>query len=401
MRQDPSAELKPRPTVLANGSAADSHDGIDIFALLSTLLRRRFVIVALSLITAAGLVAAASIQRPTFVSRAAILPETRQGSNSNFAGVAAQLGLVLPVSNGGQSPAFYADLVESRTILSRVAADTVSVRADGREIRAPLSDVLDVRAPTAALRRDRTIKRLRSMVSSALTAKTSVISVDVRAHSPDVAGHVAQRIVDELARFNVETRRTQAANERRFAAERLAEVTAELRGAENALQDFLQRNRGDFRRSPALGLEHDRLARQVTLKSQTQTTLAQALEQARIEEVRDTPVLTVVESPEVPLSPEPRGRVRKGIIGLALGAFLGIILAFVLDSARSASAEAGSFEEFVRLRGEAFASIRRPLQVVARMGRRRPVARQGRAPLTPPHQTREDKVPASLYGGPK
>jgi uncharacterized protein involved in exopolysaccharide biosynthesis len=392
MRHDPHAELKPRAEPTSNGYASDPHDGVDVFALLSTLLRRRFVIAGCSLIVAALAVVATIVQPPTYVSRATILPEVKQGSTAAFTGVAAQLGLALPTSTGGQSPAFYADLLESRAILSRVAQDTFSVSSNGHVTRATLSDILTVRAETPGLRRERTLERLRGMVSADLTPKTGVVSLSVRAHSADVAGQIAQRIVDELARFNVETRRTHAANERRFAAGRLAEVSAELRAAENALQDFLQRNRGDFRRSPALAFEHDRLARQVALKSQTQTTLAQAFEQARIEEVRDTPVLTVVDPPEVPVAPERRGLVRKGILGFVFGAFLGVVLAFVLDSARTASAEAGSFEEFVRLRGEAFAFIRRPIQLVARLGRRGPSRQSPRMPVGTAHQAREEKM---------
>jgi uncharacterized protein involved in exopolysaccharide biosynthesis len=392
MLHDPTTEAKARSTPPDYHHAAEPHDGVDIFALLSTLLRRRLVILAFSLLGAALLVGLALTQRPTYVARAAVLPENRQGGGSGFSGVAAQLGLVLPISTGGQSPAFYADLVESRTILNRITQDTFAVRSEGRVIRSPLSDVLEVEAETPALRRDRALKRLRSMISATLTAKTGVVSIDVRAPSPDLAHQLAQRIVDELGRFNVETRRTQAANERRFAAERLAEVSAELREAENALEGFLQRNRGDFRRSPSLAFEHDRLARTVTLKAQTQATLSQALEQARIEEVRDTPVLTVVEQPEIPLSAEPRGVVRRGVIGLALGGLIGIVLAFILDSARTAAAGAGSFEEFVRLRREAFASFRGPFRSMARMGRRGPATRQARLPATAARQVRDDKV---------
>jgi uncharacterized protein involved in exopolysaccharide biosynthesis len=133
--------------------------------------------------------------------------------------------------------------------------------------------------------------------------------------------------------------------------------------AENALQSFLERNKGDFRQSPMLGFEHDRLARQVTLKAQTQSTLGESLERARLDEARDAPVFTIIDAPELPPFPEPRGTLLRTIAGLAIGMFIGIILAFFLDSGRTASLRGeAAFVEFQRLRREAMGGLASPLR---------------------------------------
>ena len=125
----------------------------------------------------------------------------------------------------------------------------------------------------------------------------------------------------------------------------------------------MERNKGDLRQSPLLGFEHDRLARQVALKTQSQATLAESLERARLDEARDAPVFTGIDAPEVPLIPESRGLVLRTVIGLALGLFLGVLLAFVLDANRSASLRGeAAFVEFQRLRREALGSLARPLR---------------------------------------
>ena len=70
---------------------------------------------------------------------------------------------------------------------------------------------------------------------------------------------------------------------------------------------------------PELNFQQERLQRQVQLQQQLYTTLSQSFEQAKIEEVRDTPVITVVEPPEAPVRPDPRGLVRNAFLTIILG----------------------------------------------------------------------------------
>jgi uncharacterized protein involved in exopolysaccharide biosynthesis len=111
--------------------------------------------------------------------------------------------------------------------------------------------------------------------------------------------------MSEVDSFNLKSRQSQASQERRFTEQRLTQAQADKRQAEDELQAFLQRNR-DFRSSPQLSFAYDRLADNVSLRQQLYTTLAQSYEQARIEEVRDTPVITIVEPPMLPARPDPR-----------------------------------------------------------------------------------------------
>lgn len=64
------------------------------------------------------------------------------------------------------------------------------------------------------------------------------------------------------------------------------------------------------------------------MQQQVFTSLNQAYEQTRIDEVRDSPVITVVERPEVPVLPDRRRLMLKGILALMVGGMLGIFVAF-------------------------------------------------------------------------
>ena len=139
------------------------------------------------------------------------------------------------------------------------------------------------------------------------------------------------------------------------------------------MQQFLQRNR-DLLNSPELTFQRDRLQREVSMQQEVFTSLAQALEQAKIEEVRDTPVLTLVEEPELPVRPDRLRLIVKGGMALLGGLMLGCLLAFWKAFSENA-ARAGSLEvaEFQRLRREAAGDLLRPWRVLSRR-RRSPTA---------------------------
>ena len=121
---------------------------------------------------------------------------------------------------------------------------------------------------------------------------------------------LAGEIIRQIELYNRETRRSKARAEREFGDKRLADVGAELRAAEDAEREWLKRNRGDYQAAPDLRVEHDRLSRQVAFLEQMYATVGQGRERARMDEVRDTPALTIIDAAEVPALPLPRGRLR-------------------------------------------------------------------------------------------
>ncbi len=177
---------------------------------------------------------------------------------------------------------------------------------------------------------------------------------------------LADNLLAELARFNLERRQTQAAEERRFAEQRLADVKASLATAENRLQEFLQGNQ-QFKSASQLSVERDRLLREQTNLQQVYTALAQAYEKARIDEVRNTPVITIIDRPEQPTRAEPRHLVQKFALGILGGLALGLLLGFLRDSNEGpASEETNDADDFSRLKHEAMQDLKHPLRAFSR-----------------------------------
>jgi len=146
-----------------------------------------------------------------------------------------------------------------------------------------------------------------------------------------VSLEIAQRLLEGLNHFNLITRQSQAREERRFTEGRLEAARASLRAAEDVLQRFLQVNR-EFAEAPALMIQRDRLQRDVLLQQQVVTSLAQRYEENRIREVRDTPVITLVDTPSLAARPDPRLRVLIVVLGTVAGFLVGVLIAICRDA---------------------------------------------------------------------
>jgi uncharacterized protein involved in exopolysaccharide biosynthesis len=158
--------------------------------------------------------------------------------------------------------------------------------------------------------------------------------------------------VDGINDFNRRTRQGQASTERKFVESRLAVEASVLRAAEDRLEAFLRNNR-QWAGSPDLTFQHDRLQREVLMQQQVFTSLTQSFEEVSIREVRDTPVITVVESPSHPVRPEPRYRAVGVLLGAVLGTMIGALVAFISEAlARRRTGMNSDADEFVKALGE-------------------------------------------------
>ena len=335
-----------------------------IFGALNALLRQRSLVLGCAVLLAIAGGTWAFLRQRTYDSRSSFMPEGRQ---SAAGGLAAQLGLVLPGTGGTESPQFYADLLQSREILGATVT-TAFTMPDSRPTT--LVDLYQSKGATPALRREAAIDRLHKALDVSVSARTNVVSVSVSAASAELAQQVNKRLLALLGDFNQRRRQSRASEERRFAEERLGTVKAELRVAEDRMQSFLQSNR-DYQHSPSLVFTYERLQADVTLLRQVVTTLQQSAEQAKIEEVRDTPTVTLVESASLPARPNSRGVVMFALIGAVLGTFLGMAIAFVRETLARPSVRATSdYEEFVRLRREAVSDLLHPWRALRRRSHR-------------------------------
>jgi uncharacterized protein involved in exopolysaccharide biosynthesis len=363
----PRAGARAEEAARADAGDEGSRDAeLSLLAAINVLLRRRGLVVGVAIGVVATVIAVTLLLPRSYTSTASFMPQTSRNMPSSGGGLAAQLGLSMLTTDATQSPAFYVDLLTSRGILDSTVVTRFRLVTGSRVADSTLIDLLRAKGETPALRRDDAIKRLNRLVRADAAPKTGVVTLSVRAKDPVLARDIANRVLEMVSNFNLRRRRTQASEERRFAEQRLVEVGQELRVAEDRLQMFLQRNRV-YANSPELQFAFDRLSREVSMRQQVYTSVAQAQEQARMDEVRDTPVLTIIEQPDVPARPDSRGLLKWSVLGLILGLGLGTALAFLREMMSRAKTEPGDeIRQFNALWRETVRDFTRPWRPVAR-----------------------------------
>jgi tyrosine-protein kinase Etk/Wzc len=138
------------------------------------------------------------------------------------------------------------------------------------------------------------------------------------------------RFIASLDEFNTKSRQSQARLRRQFIEQRVQSAGAELRNVEEQLRTFYERNRS-WQQSPKLVYEEGTLRRQVEIRQEVYLTLNREYETARIEEVNDTPVITVIDPAVEPRRPSKPKPLLISIVGFILGGIAAAAWAFTAD----------------------------------------------------------------------
>lgn len=328
---------------LAVGTSGSASSGID---LLWTLLRYFRLTVGVAVVLAVATAVQGLRQGRVYSAESAFVLDS-EGGQSPASGLAAQFGIALPQTGQSQTPGFYADLLTSPTILRRVVDSAITVQTARGPVQLDLIDSVPGDAGDRAVRRQQAMMLLENRIGVATAQRTGVVTLRVVDRSPAVALALNRRLLDLLAEFNRERRRSQTSEQRQFVESRLAEARNELRNAEERLRRFLEANRAFVPSSEAY-FQRQRLERDVMARSQLYESLLQSYEQARLEEFREAPLIGVIQHPELPATPEPRRTVRKTAVALLVGLVLGLFLAYVLESWRTFRARNPAFMQAVR-----------------------------------------------------
>lgn len=301
------------------------------FRLLVPLVTRWRVI---ALATLAGGVVGLAVgfilpKRYTAVARFTARSVETGGIGSSVAALAGQFGIDIDVAAaaGGMSPAFYADLLFTREILEPVVTRRYAQR-DGAD-SVDLRDFL--RAPSGSPRRriEVTITQLLGRQGVSVN-KNGLVTVTITLRDPVVAAGVANHLLAQLDEFTVHRLQFQSRQQRIFAQERLDTAQAELRAAEDAEAAFIERNRS-YQQSPTLQAQLARLERATQVKQEIVATLSRAYEEARVQEVREMPALTIIEAAVPPTRKSWPRRSKAALIGAAAAFGLVVTLVWVSD----------------------------------------------------------------------
>lgn len=326
-----------------------------LFGFVNVLLRHRRLISVCCLAGGAILGLTALQTKRMFLSNTSFT--VRGSRQAQPTGLAARLGLTAGSSAEGQTPAFFGDLVTSRAILGPVSRKAYTISTPRGPVQVSLASVFGIEEKNPAIAASRALDVLMSRVAISQIGRTGIIRPTASAERPEIAQQILQNVLTELDTYNLAQRRKRASAERDFVERRLADAGAALALAEGQLSNFLQTNR-EYDSSPVLAMENDRLRRVVRMRQQIYSGMAQALEQAKIEEVRDLPTVSVIDQPEMALSPEPPLAIRRSLLGLIAGLMVGIVLAFLRERAVEVrEAKTRAYAEYSALKTDALGGL--------------------------------------------
>ena len=269
--------------------------------LAGVLLRWRMV-AAITLLSIVLAVAASFVIPPVYRAKASFVANSSSESKlpggvsgaSGVGGLISQLGGSLG-GDPSESPNFYIQLFQSRELLTRIAQSRYpNPRTEAPNDSASLIDIMRIKKDDPRLRMELAIKRLTKAIQAGFDVKTNLVALTVDMQWPDLAEQVANRLVEEVSKFNRETRVSRAKSKRQFLESRHDSAQMQLRVAEERQRFFYEQNRGLIT-SPSLKADEARIRREVDLASDLFLNLQQQLELARLDEINDAALITVID----------------------------------------------------------------------------------------------------------
>lgn len=320
-----------------------------LLALVALLVRRSRLLIAFPLLTGLAALGVSFLLPERHAIEARFIPETQGSNASRLAGLASQFGVNVGGVESGESTDFYAELLRSRELLRAAVLTEYALLPEGAtdSIRGTLVELLKVDGDSPDERIYGAVQELDDMVTTRTDPSTRIVRLTTSAPWPMLAVLTSQRLLELVNEFNLERRQSRAAMERAFLDARVQEVGGELRAAEAGLERFLSENRR-YEESPQLRFEYGRLQRRVDLLQDTYTSLAQNHEQARLDEVRNTPVITVIDQPRLPAEQTAPNHTLNFVLGFLLGAALA--LGAIIGSDLTHRARRARPEDFAQLR---------------------------------------------------
>ena len=306
-----------------------------------TIILRRLPFVLKTILGVIIISSATIFATDEYTSTSMFIAESRSSTGNTGIGALAQSfgvsAMGASLGNDSDPPQFYAAVLSSYDFLANIAQieyvnPNPSDNGVDQQIVRPIDQFSDPQEELAK-RLAVTVDALRDKVTTDFDPLSRIITLEVTSEWQWFSEILNKSMLESLNDFNVGKRESRATFERIFTENRLSEAQKELESVEDSLAEFYARNRR-IEDSPSLMAEAARTQRRVEVSQQVYLTLSQAYEEARIEEARNTPLITVIDRPEG--SSEPLGSI---LIQIILGALLGlgIAVAYLV------------FEEFVRV----------------------------------------------------
>lgn len=253
-----------------------------------------------------------------FTSEATLLPSGSSSALGTLGFLAGLLPQELMATDASyQSSLLFPKIMQSREVLSEVINSEYDIRDDYLEFKGTLMEYKKI--PNL----DEAIEWIKTVVDINMDFETGLIQISVTSKSPTLSRDILKNLIMELEDFNQNKRRSKSRDNYEYVVERLNYIDSELLLKEKQLLEFMKDNRNyDQLTSPELYQQYNQLKREVDKYEEITISLSRQKELANLELQKSIPIVSVLDSANVPLKKaSPKGK-------LLLFAIL--MLAFVL-----------------------------------------------------------------------
>jgi len=276
------------------------------------------------------------IADPVYTSVSKVLPVSEDGSTSSngFSGVAAQLGINIPLSMGGTVPwdEIYPEIVQSSDLFATLLEGMYITEKYGQKL---LKEILynehGLTKYPEEERFNRAVTELRKMIKVSKDRLSPIVTLEVEAFEPQFAAELSRNLIEESGQVQRQLKTSRVRKKRLFIEERIIEVSVEMKAKEQSLREFREKNR-NMSTSPSLLMQTQEMGREVDLQNSLYVTLKTQYEKAKIDEVERDDMVQLIDGPNIPAN---LTRPRRGlsiILALFFGIFLSIFTIFFIEN---------------------------------------------------------------------
>ncbi|MDC1032343.1 Wzz/FepE/Etk N-terminal domain-containing protein [Candidatus Marinimicrobia bacterium] len=242
-----------------------------------------------------------------------------------FQSLANNFGMNMPDNNQNFN---ITDVVKSRLIANKVLNQKWTTKV-GKKIdlyhlwkidKKPIFNLFSNSDIDTAYNKEKAIKIFSKCVDVIENRMTGLIQINVKLEDPLISANIANFIGKQVQLYIQKENSAQSTIEKLFISERLSIVKNELEKSELELKIFKERNRG-YEDSPELFMVFSRIFREEQAKQRVYLTLQQQLELARIEEVKQSPIIHILDSAIAPSRKSSPNR----LLFLIFSSFIGLI----------------------------------------------------------------------------
>lgn len=252
--------------------------------------------------------------KPYFESTITILPE--YGSKSTTLSGLSQLAALAGVRVGEGAPTeIYQNLLTSESVLEKVIYHEYQTEKFDKPVNL-VQYILDDDTVRYSKRRNflRVYKALsENIIKSSVERLTKILTVTVTMGESKLSAEVANQLAESLDLFVRTKRKTYASEQRFYLEKRTVQLKDSLSIAEDRLRAFREQNRVTVQ-SPRLLLEQGRLMRDIEILNAVYIELNKQLEIAKIDDIRETPIVNIKEWAKDPVIKAGPARLKSLII---------------------------------------------------------------------------------------